>query len=136
MSGAPARYFNMRQSGRFRLKLNANYTLSFKVKGKFSDGQAFIGWSGFKKLSEARVTVGERDSATVQRNEVRDDKYETIKFSGGAAWVEVKKDFKVTLSHKELQDLKETTTTLLDISFTVPPDGVAYFDDFKLVERQ
>jgi hypothetical protein len=135
MFGAPARYFNMRQLGRFRMKLNGNYTLTFKVKGKFNDGQAFIGWTGFKKLSEARVTVGDRGSAEVRRNEVQEQNGETIKFSGGTAWVEVRKDFKVTLKHRELQDLKETSTTLLDISFTLPNDGVAYFDDVKLVER-
>jgi hypothetical protein len=134
MNGAPARYFNFRQSGRFRLKLNGNYTLSFKVKGKFSDGQAFIGWRGHRKLSEARVTVGDRGAANVQRNEVEEDNGETIKFSGGTAWVEVKKDFKVVLRHKELQELKETTS-LLDFTLTVPNDGGAYFDDVKVIER-
>ena len=49
--------------------------------------------------------------------------------------MEVRKDFKVFLRHKELQDLKETTSALLDLSFTVPPDGAAYFDDVKLIER-
>jgi hypothetical protein len=135
MFGAPARYFNFRQLGRFRMKLNGNYTLTFKVKGKFNDGQAYIGWTGFKKLSEARVTVGDRGSATVRRNEVQEDNGEVIKFSGGTAWVEVRKDFKVTLRHRELQDLKETSNSLIDISFTLPTDGVAYFDDFKIVER-
>lgn len=135
MTGAPARYFNLRQLGRFRLKLNGNYTVSFKVKGKFGDGQAFIGWTGYKKLGNAKETVGDRGSVSRQENEVRDENFETIKFSGGPAWVEVRKDFKVTLRHKDLQDLKETTTTLLDLSFTVPQDGVAYFDDVKIVER-
>jgi hypothetical protein len=135
MFGAPARYFNLRQLGRFKFKLNKNYTLTFKVKGKFSDGQAFIGWTGAKTLSEARVTQGGRGSADVRRNEVREDQGEAIKFSGGAAWVEVRKDFKVFLRHKELQELTETTSALLDISFTVPNDGVCYIDDVKLVER-
>ncbi len=135
MAGAPARYFNLRQLGRFRLKLNGSYTLTFKVKGKFADGQAFIGWTGYKKLGEARVTIGDRNSATVQRNEVNDNNFEMIKFSGGPAWSEVRKDFKVTLRHKDLQDLKEATITLLDLSFTVPQGGVAYFDDFKIVEK-
>jgi hypothetical protein len=121
--------------GRFRLKLNGNYTLTFKVKGKFSDGQAFIGWTGHKKLSEARVTQLDRGAAEVRENKVEEQNGETMKFSGGSAWVEVRKDFKVTLKHRDLQDLKETTGSLLDISFSVPTDGAAYFDDFKLVER-
>lgn len=135
MFGAPARYFNLRQLGRFKMKVGSNYTLTFKVKGKFSDGQAFIGWTGFKKLSEARVTQGDRGSANVQVNEAREEQGEAIKFSGGAAWVEVRKDFKVFLRNKDLQDLKETSGSLLDISFTVPNDGVCYIDDVKLVER-
>lgn len=134
MNGAPARYFNFRQLGRFRLKLNGNYTLSFKVKGKFNDGQAYIGWRGHRKLSEARVTQGDRGSATVQRNEVEEENGEAIKFSGGASWTEVKKDFKVVLRHKELQELKETNS-LLDFTLTIPNDGVAYFDDVKIIER-
>ena len=135
MFGGPARYFNIRQLNRFRLKLNGNYTLTFKVKGKFSDGEAYIGWTGYKKLSEARVTLGDRDSANVRRNEVREENGEAVKFSGGTGWMEVRKDFKVTLQNRELQDLKETEAALLDITFTVPPDGAAYFDDVKLVER-
>lgn len=135
MFGAPARYFNIRQLGRFRLKTNTNYTFSFKVKGKFSDGQAFIGYTGAKTLSQARVTQGDRGSAEVRRNEAREDSGEVIKFSGGPAWVEVRKDIRVAFRNKDLQDLKETTSTLIDFSFTVPNDGVAYFDDVKVVER-
>lgn len=135
LQNAPARFFMLRQLGRFRLKMNANYTLSFKVKGKFGDGLAFIGWTGFKKLSEERVTQGDRGSAEVKKNEVEENNFEVIRFSAGAGWTEVKKDFKVTLKDKELQTLKEATTSLLQISFSLPPGGEAYFDDVKIVER-
>lgn len=135
MNAAPARYFIMRQSGRFRLKMNTNYTLSFKVKGRASDGVAFIGWSGFKKLSEAKQTVGDRGSVTTQRNEAREEQFESVRFSPGPQWSEVKKDFKVTLRNRDLQDLKEATSSLLDVSFSLPPGAEVYFDDFKLIER-
>ncbi len=49
LQNAPARYFMLRQLGRFRLENNASYTMSFKVKGKFGDGLAFIGWSGLQE---------------------------------------------------------------------------------------
>lgn len=136
MRSASARYFTMRQLGRFRLKTNANYTLTFKVKGRSGDGNVFIGWTGFKKLSEAKVTQGtDRGAATVQRNDVSEDQFETIKFSAGPQWAEVKKDFRVVLKNKDLQDLKEATSSMLQVSFTVPQGGEVYFDDFKLVER-
>ena len=135
LSGAPARYFMLRQVGRFRLKTNINYTLTFKVKGRANDGAVFIGWTGFKKLSEAKVVKGERGSAIVQTNEAREEQFETIRFSAGPQWAEVKKDFRVVFENKELQDLKEATTSLLQLSFTVPPGGDVYFDEVKLVER-
>ncbi|MFZ4683886.1 MAG: FG-GAP repeat domain-containing protein, partial [Terrimicrobiaceae bacterium] len=135
LSGAPARYFMLRQLGRFRLKTNTNYTLTFKVKGRANDGVVFLGWTGFKKLSEAKVVRGERGSATVQTNEAREEQFDTIRFSAGPQWAEVKKDFRVVLKDKELQDLKEATSSLLQLSFTLPPGGEVYFDDVRLVER-
>jgi len=136
LATGPARYFMLRQLGRFRLKMGGNYTLSFKVKGKLGDGIAFIGWTGYKKLSEERVVQqGSRGAADVMRNEINGNNFEVIRFSPGASWTEVKKDFKVTLKEKELQDLKEATTSLLELSFTIPPGGEAYFDDVKIVER-
>lgn len=135
LQNAPARYFMLRQLGRFRLGVGKNYTVSFKVKGKFSDGIAFIGWTGTKKLSEERVTQGERGSQEVHKNEANEDGFEVIRFSAGAGWTEVKKDFKVTFKEKELQSLKEATTSLLQISFSMPSGGEAYFDDVKVIER-
>lgn len=96
----------LRQLGRFRLKMNTNYTISFKVKGKFGDGLAFIGWTGFKKLSEGSVSLRVNGAAEVRRNEVEENNFEVIRFSSGAGWTEVKKDFKVTLKGKGIADLK------------------------------
>lgn len=135
MASAPARLFSLRQSGRFRLKVDTSYTLTFKVKGRFSDGQAFIGWTGNKKLSEARVAVGDRNSVEQKKNEANEDNFEMIKFSGGAAWSEVKKDFKVTFRNRDLRDLKEATSTTLELTFMIPQGGELYFDDFKLIEK-
>jgi len=135
LSSAPARYFMMRQAGRSRLKTNTNYTLTFKVKGRSNDGAVFVGWSGSKKLSESKVTKGsDRGAATVQTNEAREEQFETIKFSAGPQWAEVKKDFRVFLEKKDLQDLMDVSS-LLEVSFTIPLGGEVYFDDFKLVER-
>ncbi len=135
LQNAPARYFMLRQLGRFRLENNASYTISFKVKGKFGDGLAFIGWSGLKKLSEDRVTQGDRGAQEVKKNEVTEDNFEAIRFAAGAGWTEVKKDFKVSFKEKELQTLKEATTSLLQISLSIPPGGEAYFDDVKIIKK-
>jgi hypothetical protein len=134
LQSAPAKVFSLRQADRIRLKPNANYTLSFRVKGNPSDGQAAIQWSARKKLSEDRVTAGDRGSAQVQRNEAFEENAEELKFSGGAGWVEVKKDFKAVLRNRDLQDVKDMTANL-SLLFTVPEGGAVYFDDFKVIER-
>ena len=131
----PARYFMLRQWDRFRLKANTSYILTFKIKGRISDGQAFVGWSGFKKLSDEKVVQGERGSAEVQKNEVDEKVFESVRFSPGPIWTEVRKEFRVALKDKNLQDLKEMTHALLEISFSIPPGGEAYIDDVKIVER-
>jgi FG-GAP-like repeat/FG-GAP repeat len=131
----PARYFMLRQWDRFRLKANTSYILSFKVKGRISDGQAFIAWSGSKKLSDEKVIQGERGSAEVQRNEVEEKVFETIKFSPSPIWTEVRKEFRVALKDKNLQGLKEMSHALLEISFSLPPGGEAYIDDVTIIER-
>ncbi len=131
----PARYFMLRQWDRFRLKPNTSYILTFKIKGRISDGQAFVGWSGFKKLSDEKVVQGERGSAEVQKNEVDEKVFESVRFSPGPIWTEVRKEFRVALKDKNLQDLTEMTHALLEISFSIPPGGEAYIDDVRIVER-
>jgi hypothetical protein len=132
---APARYFMLRQANRFRLKANTSYILSFKVKGRIGDAQAIIGWTGFKKLSDDKVVQGERGSAEVKRNETNERVYETIKFTPTPIWSEVRKEFRVALKDKNLQDLKEMTSSVLEISFSIPPGGEAYIDEVSIIER-
>ena len=132
----PARYFMLRQWDRFRFKANTSYVLTFKVKGRINDAQAFVGWSGYKKLSDEKVVQGERGSAEVKKNEVEERVHEIIKFSPGPIWTEVRKEFRVALKDKQLLDLKEMSHALLEISFSIPPGGEAYFDDVKIVEQR
>lgn len=135
LAAAPARYFMLRQLGRFRLKTNTNYTLSFKVKGLANDCAVLMGWTGFKKLSDAKITRGaDRGAVTVQKNDILEAQRDSMRFSPGPQWAEVKQSFRVALKNKDLQDLTEATTSLLQVSFSVPPGGEVYFDDFTLVE--
>jgi hypothetical protein len=132
---APARYFMLRQSGRFRFQQDTSYILTFKVKGRISDGQAFVAWRGFKKLSDEKIVQGERGSADVKKNEAEEKAHEGVRFSAGPTWNEVRKEFRVSLKDKNLQDLKTMTNSSLEISFSLPPGGEVYFDDIKIVER-
>jgi hypothetical protein len=135
LRNAPARYFMLRQDGRARFKVGASYTFSMKVRGRCSEGQVGIAYSGRKQIGEERVTRGERDSVTVQRDEEKDKNQEVFAFSAGPAWTEIKKDFRVTFSNRELSDLKETTSSAVQISFTLPPDAELFIDDVKIIEK-
>jgi hypothetical protein len=132
---APARYFMLRQLDKFRLKANTSYVLTFKVKGRVNEGRAIIAFGSSKKLSDDKIIHGERGSADVKKNEVEERVFETIKFSPGPNWTEVRKEFHVALKNKNLQDLKTMTHALLEISFSIPPGGEVYFDEVKIVEK-
>ncbi len=132
---APARYFMIRQLNRFKFKQNGSYTFSFKAKGRFENGVAMVGWQGKKALSDAVVVQGERGSAQVKRNEVSEDGFEVIRFSGGATWMEQHKDFKVSFRNKDLQELKEATSTVVQFSFSLPTGAEGFLDDVKIIER-
>ena len=47
----------------------------------------------------------------------------------------MRKEFRVALKDKNLQDLKEMTHSLLEISFSIPPGGEAYIDEVSIIER-
>ncbi len=133
---APARYFMLRQWDRFRLKANTSYILSFKVKGRINDGQAFIGWSGSKNLVMRKSSRESADQPKCKKMKWKKRIFETIKFSPGPIWTEVRKEFRVALKDKNLQDLKEMTHALLEISFSLPPGGgEAYIDEVSIIER-
>ena len=129
---APARYFMLRQSERFRFKQDTSYILTFKVKGRIFDGQAFVTWKGEKKLE--KVIHGERGSADVKKAEP-EERHESVKFSAGPTWNEVRKEFRVSLKDIYLQDLGVMNQSSLEITFSIPADGEVYFDDIKIVER-
>lgn len=135
LANAPARYFMLRQAGRFRLKVGASYTFSMKVRGRASEGKVGIAYEGQKQLGEERVIKGERNSATVQRNIAREENEENMTFNPGPSWTEVKRDFRVSFKDRNLSDLTQTTGTALQISFTLPQGGELYIDDVSLVER-
>jgi hypothetical protein len=136
LSNAPARYFMLRQAGRFRLKVGTSYTFSMKVRGRASEGRVGIVYSGQKTIGEARVTQEDRGAVRVQRNEAREVNHESMTFNPGSSWSEVKRTFRVDFKNRDLSDLKQTSGAALQISFTLPNGGELYIDDVKLTERQ
>lgn len=135
LGAAPARFFGLRQSGRARLKNNTSYIFSMKVRGRANDASVGIFYHGYKKLGEDKVTHGGRDTVVRQRNEARESKSERIRFSGGANWTEVRKEFRIAFSDKNLQDIPETTSVVVQITCSLPPGAELFIDDVKLTEK-
>jgi hypothetical protein len=137
VTGSPANFFQMIQSGRAPLKTKQTYVFSMKVKGsKVTSAGVSIAYSGRKKLSEDRIERGDRNSATVKKNEALEDKNELIAFNVGPTWTEVKKEFSVKFDDKDLADLKQVTNWSTTVSFLLSPgSGALFFDDIKVIEK-
>jgi hypothetical protein len=108
-----------------------------KVKGdKVNNAMVGIAYRGYKKLSEDRIERGERNSASVRKNEVWQDKQESIAFNPGSQWTEVKKEFTVKFEDKNLLDLTLVPAWTLSMVFTLTPGaGTLYIDDVKISEK-
>ena len=139
LNGSPANYFQIKQDGRSPLKTKQAYVFSMKVKGnKVSNAAVCIKYMATKKLSEDRVERGDRGSATVKKNEVKEDKSELITFNPGSTWTEVRKEFTVKFDSKDLADLDKVTNWSTTIAFSLSPgqdSGNLYIDDVKVIEK-
>ena len=137
----PANFFTLTQptEGRPPLKTGKTYVFSMKVKGnKVNDAAAIISYGGYKKLSEDKIEHDDRGGAKVTRNDARESKMETIPFSAGPQWAEVRKEFAVKFANKDLSDLTEVGNWTTNIVFLLSPGkdgGVLYIDDVKLIEK-
>ncbi|GAB4168969.1 MAG: hypothetical protein Fur0032_07360 [Terrimicrobiaceae bacterium] len=134
LGGAPSRVFSLTQSGRARLKPGTRYEFSMKVRGRVQEAVVGILYRG-EIRGEARQATGERGRVTQQSNLVREENSETVKFSPGSQWTEVRKEFTVSFKQRELMELKETTGASVEIIFILPVDGELMIDDVKLVEK-
>jgi hypothetical protein len=68
--------------------------------------------------------------------ELRENKIESVTYSGGSNWVDVKKEFTVKFDNKDLADVSETQPGLLRFIVQLTPgSGIAQFDDIKLTEK-
>ncbi|MEI6493513.1 MAG: VCBS repeat-containing protein [Verrucomicrobiota bacterium] len=139
LKDAPANLFSTTQTGRSPLKTGKTYVFTMKVKGsKVNSADVEIVYTGYKKLSEEKIERGDRGSASVKKNEARQEKRELIPFSAGPAWAEVRKEFTVKFENKDLADLPQVTDWATTIAFLLAPGkdgGVLYIDDVKIVEK-
>lgn len=120
------------------------YVVTFKVKGQGFTGRYAYAYHGYGKMSQDRVTTGERGRA----ERVRDDVSEVIADQGNispsATWTTVTKQVTIRFPKaKELNDPdnwkgvgKPAYGAILHFSFEVRPfDGVVYLDDVQVVEK-
>jgi hypothetical protein len=120
------------------LKVGKTYILSFKVKGaQINNGRTNLLYSGYKKLGTGEVvSKGERGVVNRDIRELRENKIESVTYSGGSNWVDVKKEFTVKFDNKDLADVSETQSAFLRFVFQLTPgSGIAQFDDIKLTEK-
>jgi len=120
------------------LKVGKTYILSFKVKGaQLNNGRANLLYGGFKQLGTGEIiSKGDRGDVKRDNRQVRENQIESAPFSGGANWVDVKKEFTVKFDNKDLADIPETQGAFLRFVFQLTPgSGIVQFDDIKLTEK-
>lgn len=127
--------FSFNQKLKTKLKVGGKYVLTFKVRGnQVSNAVAEIVYSGSKLLKEG--TEGDRGAVT-GRSEASEERIESTPFVATASWIDVKKEFTVGWTNKNLTGLNEIKEASIRVSFTLAPGvGDAFFDDFKLVEKR
>lgn len=127
--------FSFNQKLKTKLKVGGKYVLTFKVRGnQVSNGVAEVVYAGSKLLKEG--TEGDRGAIT-GRSEAYEERSESTPFVATASWIEVKKEFTVGWTNKNLTGLNEVKDASVRVSFTLTPGtGEAFFDDFKLVEKR
>ncbi len=118
------------------LKTGQAYQFSFKHKGSgVRNARYAVGYRGSFKVAPDKVTQQGR-GVKVQRFDEFESNNEDGTFSPGAAWTEATKSFTVKFKNSALKDLKTTSSATVIVTFELTGfDSVAYFDDFRLVEK-
>jgi hypothetical protein len=120
------------------LKVGKTYILSFKVKGaQINNGRANLVYRGTKKLGTGEIiSKGERGDVKRDLKVVEETQVDSVTYTGGSNWVDVKKEVTVKFDDKELADIPETRDSFLRFVFQLTPgSGIAQFDDIKLTEK-
>lgn len=120
-----------------QLKVGATYQLSFKVKGAgVRDARFAVAYLGHVENAPAKIVRGERNSATITRDESNETVDEPGTFSAGPQWTTVTKSFQCRFKQNALKRVEATTHVVLMFRFTLPtPESVLYLDDVQLVQK-
>jgi len=142
LAGSPASYFGLTQSGSRPLKNNTTYSFSMKVKGaRVTDAAVGITLAGSKELSAAKLERGERDSVVKKENLAKDEIKKVFRFNPGPQWSEIKGEFAVKFSNKDLAsaalDGKDgrLTWSVSIVANLAPGASTLYLDDLKIIEK-
>jgi hypothetical protein len=130
--------FTFKQELSKPLKVGRTYVLSLKVKGaQVNSGRVNLVYGVSKKVGTGEIiSKGDRGDVKRDLNTVREQKVESLNFSGGSNWVEVKKEFTVKFDKKELADVSEAQEAAIRIKVQLTPgSGIVQFDDVKLIEK-
>ena len=126
-------------------EMDKPYELSFKVKGDNFSASFSVGVSAIGEVSPSKITRGERGSAYVQKNELRDADVEDGTFGPSTSWTTVTKSVTFHFAHNpKLNDPKKwkgsapihyTGSLLVRVDLS-PFKGVCYVDDVELVPKK
>ena len=120
------------------LKVGKTYVLSLKVKGaQVNSGRVNLVYGAEKNVGTGEIiSKGDRGDVKRDLKRIREHKVESLNFSGGSNWVEVKKEFTVKFDNKDLADISEAHEAWLRFMVQLTPgSGIAQFDDVKLIEK-
>lgn len=134
----PANIFTFSQGLSKPLKVGKTYVLSLKVKGaQVNSGRVNLVYGVNKRMGTGEIiSKGERGDVKKDLSWAREHKVESLNFSGGSNWVEVKKEFTVKFDNKDLADISEAHEAWLRFMVQLTPgSGIAQFDDVKLIEK-
>ena len=87
------------------------------------------------QISQIHLQKSLKISAKTIKNEAIEYKVESVPFSAGPQWTEVKKEFTPKFDKKELADPQDTALlTMIEFTLT-PTSGYLYIDDVKIIEK-
>jgi len=127
------REFSIRVPISKRLKIGSTYELSMRVRGLAGDAKATFSW-GASIRAEDRVTRGDRGRVQKQRSTVREKRSQELNVRPSAAWRTAAIPFPVTLSKKELREIKEVKGEL-QLRIKLKPGQVFELADVSLRQR-
>lgn len=137
MNVSPANTFGILSSSSLKLIPGKTYILTFNAKGKnVQNAKAVVSYAKSMQVGESQITRGERGSATVKENVIREDRNEYFDFKPTGNWSPFKKEFKISFKDARLNEGGAAGGNLFLGAMLVPETGEFYLDDVQIVEKK